>query len=156
LKPYRSNVLFGVLLLVATVGGYSGGPHNPSSSKSELLGYWAVECSGGEGYVNVTGIGKARLEVNANQIYIETVIKRDVDKFDLFLKEPADLGRGGMQLNWSNFSKEHPVAEIYLVSSEQMKLTWLGFYDVKSQSYRWVQESSLRMEEVTLLKKCQF
>jgi hypothetical protein len=135
LKPYRSNVLFGVLLLVATVGGYSGGPHNPSSSKSELLGYWAVECSGGEGYVNVTGIGKARLEVNANQIYIETVIKRDVDKFDLFLKEPADLGRGGMQLNWS---------------------TWLGFYDVKSQSYRWVQESSLRMEEVTLLKKCQF
>lgn len=149
-------MLFSAFLLAVAFDGYSDGTSNPSSSKSELLGYWAVECGGGEGYVNVTDIGEARLEVNANQIYIETIIKGDAGKFYIFLKEPADLGRGGMQLSWSDFSKEHPVAEIYLVSGEQMRLTWLGFYDVKSQSYRWVQESSLSVEGPTLLKRCQF
>ena len=72
----------------------------------------------------------------------------------LNLKDPADLGMGGMMLQWNTFSKETPVAVMKLTSREEAEFHWLGFYDEKTEVKTWVGEPDFLAVENDLFLKC--
>lgn len=84
------------------------------------------------------------------------VVKTD-DKFSFFLEEPADLGRGGMMLNWDDFSNSKPIADAQK-NGDKIKLSWKGFFESSTLKYVWVSDSEFTVpknEKYVIMKKCE-
>jgi hypothetical protein len=112
---------------------------------SNFWGFWKVNCSRA-GYMRIKKVNDIEIEVNSNQIYISAIAKfseKEPNRLLLYLKNTIDLGAGGMNLPWANFSKEKPIAAIeYLPSKKnEMNFSWYGFYNTKTFQYEWVKNT---------------
>lgn len=56
------------------------------------------------------------------------------EKVNIYFKEPTDLGRGGLGLEWKKFDRRKPIAIIDISKAEEneISLKWLGFTYKKS------------------------
>lgn len=82
----------------------------------------------------------ADVVVNANQIVISTKGVRNDNEMFFFLEGLADLGRGGMILNWDNFSIDKSIADAE-INGNNIYLSWKGFLEKSELKYIWVSES---------------
>ena len=98
-----------------------------------------------------------RMCINQNQIYIKAKIKHDQKKIYLFFDSTLDLGRGGLMLDWDNFSKRFPIAQLKK-NNNSYTLHWYGFYNKKKKTYVWShQHTDLNIDgnqTIYQLKKC--
>ncbi|RZF28431.1 hypothetical protein EVC45_17830 [Paraburkholderia sp. UYCP14C] len=109
---------------------------------SKLEGRWSPDCDNLEG-IKIDGHLKAKITVNSNQIVINSFLKEG-DKKDglvgVYLESPLDLGRGGMNLDWDHFSRDHRIAAIKIENESDVIFNWNGFYVGKAKKYQWVSE----------------
>lgn len=49
--------------------------------------------------------------------------------YNVFYDSIEDVGSGGANLNWNNFSKTISIARLEVIDSEKARFYWLGFYD---------------------------
>lgn len=121
--------------------------------ESNLLGKWALKCDE-SGWISIASEEDITMEVNANQIYIHATGEVSEKKLVIKLIEPADLGFGGMSLDWDNFSRAIPIAEMQVISDNSAKIKWFGFYNKKSNAQEWINEPDFFDQENNVLKKC--
>lgn len=121
-----------------------------------IKGKWATSCNESI----ILTIGKEFdfiLPVMSNQIYIKAKIKKIDNLYHVFLIEPDDLGLGGSQLDWDNFSTEKPIANIEILRNETMSFQWLGFYHTTNKEIIFP-DSEFNLEtgsNPSILNKCQ-
>lgn len=116
---------------------------------------WAIDCTSGEGSI-IFNDKKADMIVNFNQIIVSTKVVRSDDKLFFFLEEPTDLGRGGMMLNWDDFSSDKPIANAE-INGNKIKLSWNGFFEKSKLKYVWVSDSeftSQKNKSYVTINKC--
>ncbi|MCF5893192.1 hypothetical protein K3H46_19525 [Aeromonas veronii] len=115
---------------------------------------WAIDCVSGKGGI-IIDQKNADIVVNSNQIVISTRVVRNGNKMSFFLKGPADLGRGGMMLNWDDFSIDKSIADAEM-NGNNINLSWKGFFEKSAFKYVWVSESeftpSHNKNHVTLMR----
>ena len=105
-----------------------------SGEFSELTGYWEPE---DEAAYIMLDKDKSICCVAHNQIYIYTSFKKDTTAkmYSMYYDSIADLGRGGLALNWDSFSLDIPIAKIQLLDDSTAYVKWLGFYDKDKRKY---------------------
>lgn len=114
---------------------------NNKSESNILEGIWAVSCENSVAFEIKDS--EIILPVMSNQIYIKAKIKEVKTKcYHIYLIEPDDLGPGGIQLDWDNFSTEKPVAEMKLETDKKIIFNWFGFYH--------------KMENKMIFPECEF
>lgn len=123
----------------------------------DFIGFWRPNCEFGAGFIHIKNRHQIDIEVNLNQIYISSIAQFDPknDALTLFLKQPEDLGIGGLNLTWNVFSTDKPIAKMTL--HNDMQLEWLGFFNNENEEYQWIEEADIiRMndEKMIHLKKC--
>ncbi|MEH8110911.1 hypothetical protein Q7I18_08210 [Aeromonas veronii] len=115
---------------------------------------WAVDCVSGKGSI-ILDQKNADIVVNSNQIVISTKVVRNDNKMSFFLEGPADLGRGGMMLNWDDFSIDKSIADAEM-NGNNINLSWKGFFEKSAFKYVWVSESEFtpphNKNNVTLMR----
>lgn len=104
-----------------------------------FIGRWSHDCDSAKG-VTISNEKNILIEVNHNQIYISALSRHEGSTLTIFLNEPEDLGRGGMMLDWPNFSKEKSIASLNLEPSDSATFTWSGFFNKEKQRYEWINE----------------
>lgn len=109
-----------------------------NSTSTNFIGDWRISCEEGSGYIQVLSLDSIFIEINSNQIYVisKGVIKKNI--LYVYLVAPGELGMGGMNLNWNNFSRNEPIAEL-LFKKKDAELKWKGFYNTKKLKYEWVE-----------------
>ena len=105
-----------------------------SSEFPELTGYWEPEDE--VAYIELNK-DKSICCVAHNQIYIYTSFKKETAEkvYSMYYDSIADLGRGGLRLNWDSFSLDIPIARIQLVNDSTAYIKWIGFYDKSKREY---------------------
>lgn len=115
---------------------------------------WAIDCVSGKGSI-ILDQNNADVVVNSNQIVISTKVVRNDNKISFFLEGPADLGRGGMMLNWDDFSIDKSIADAEM-NGNNINLSWKGFFEKSAFKYVWVSESEFtpphNQNHVTLMR----
>lgn len=120
---------------------------------ADILGRWSPNCEK-IGGINIQDQNKITIEVNSNQIHILSTGTINNDTLIITLNSPEDLGRGGMMLEWDDFSKETPIAKMKLISERKSKVEWLGFYNNKLQTSVWLNEPDFLETESDIFYKC--
>lgn len=83
--------------------------------------------------------GTGEVMVNANQIYIN--VRSDEKTTTTFLlTKPADLGPGGVRLDWDNFSNSQRVFTLVQLDENSVALKWFGFWHEINNEYSWTVE----------------
>lgn len=116
---------------------------------------WAIDCASGKGSIIIEQ-NKADIIVNTNQIVVSTKVVRSDDKLSFFLEEPADLGRGGMMLNWDDFSSDKAIADAE-INGDTIEFSWKGFFENSTLKYVWIYDSeftSPKNENHVTIYKC--
>lgn len=120
---------------------------------ADIVGRWSPNCEK-IGGISIQDQNKITIEVNSNQIYILSTGTINNDTLIFTLNSPEDLGRGGMMLEWDNFSKETPIAKMKLISERKSKVEWLGFYNNKLKTSVWLNEPDFLETESDMFYKC--
>ncbi|MPW06947.1 hypothetical protein GCT19_15015 [Paraburkholderia sp. CNPSo 3155] len=84
---------------------------------------------------------QAEFTINSNQIVINSVLKENIKEdeiINVYFESPLDLGRGGMGLDWDNFSRIRRIGYIKIKSERDLVLNWIGFYTNNTREYKWV------------------
>lgn len=119
-------------------------------------GKWKEDCNESLASVSIVG-SKAIICVNTNQIYIESkIIKSKENFYNIKLIKAKDLGRGGMELSWENFSNDNVIATIEVIDVNSINFKWLGFYNSKTKNREWLEDADFSSENSKGLKleKC--
>lgn len=119
-------------------------------------GYWKQNCDKSLAFVCIKG-EMAIITVNTNQIYIQARIKKiSQNEYDLTYFKTLDLGKGGMELEWNNFSRYKIIATINFTNAKEIEFKWLGFFNDKSKKRNWINEStfSSKGNKNVILKRC--
>lgn len=141
--------------LTASANPTEQSPREPTSASSRFIGRWSPNCEKFAGF-NIHGINDIVVEVNANQIYIISHGTLHDNALDMYLDNPADLGRGGMMLSWDFYSRNKVIATMRLSSEESAVVEWFGFYNKSSRSREWVSEPDFAGIGIgsSILSKC--
>jgi hypothetical protein len=133
----------------------SNTPNNDSNSWAsvDLAGRWSPDCERISG-INIHDYKKIIIEINSNQIYILATGTITGNILAIALEAPEDLGRGGMMLEWDNFSKTIPIAKMELISESTSTVEWLGFYNDRLKSRAWLNEPDFLTAENKVFSKC--
>lgn len=125
----------------------------------QIDGKWMTDCENGVGNMVISG-KDASLIVLYNQIYIEMT---QLKKFDAEngisykLKEiPEDVRGIGRNLNWKEYTNDHPIAYIKIIDDKTRFFYWYGFYNKKTKK-RECKETNFQQERndtEIILKKC--
>lgn len=107
---------------------------------SKFVGKYGLNCN--EIKLEIKDSNPIKIMVNSNQVEIYAnllSLADDNTKLMIFLDKPADLGRGGMALDWQNFSTKKPIGRIELLSinPKTIKIDWFGFYSTAKNKYDW-------------------
>ncbi len=128
--------------------------HSIEPSTDAFLGRWSTDCENTRG-INIPNTNNIAIEVNNNQIYINATSTPKGKTLTIYLHETEDLGRGGMMLDWQNFSKSNPIAHLDLSSKYSAQLTWNGFFNKVKNKYEWTHEPDLiKKQNPATLAKC--
>lgn len=107
---------------------------------SSSYGIWSTSCSDEEGFTINIESKPSPIIVNDNQIVVNVHAMETKDnKVEIFYDSIADLGRGGVNLDWNNISLTMPLAEIN-ITNRTGELLWKGFYDNSKKKYYWVND----------------
>lgn len=120
---------------------------------TDTVGRWSPNCEKISG-INIYDHKKIIIEVNSNQIYILSTGAISDDTLTITLKSPEDLGRGGMMLEWDEFSKKIPIAKMKLISEDKSKVEWLGFYNDRLKNRTWISEPDFLVTENNIFSRC--
>lgn len=92
-----------------------------------LLGHWSFDDN--IAYLDVK-VEKSLCCVMHNQIYIYVSIKKmNNNCYNIFYDSIADIGSGGANLDWNNFSKTKSIAQLEIIDSINAYFSWFGFWD---------------------------
>lgn len=98
---------------------------------NKLTGEWAIDCDGMPFSRIYNEEGVSKIQLASNQIYIE-VRYESSDKSGgglyVFFEDTIDLGRGGINFPWSEFSKVKPIGQFIFQSDREGILDWKGFF----------------------------
>lgn len=124
-----------------------------ASTLESLKGNWTNECY--EGYPEFSFIthknnNYLEIAVAPSQIHINAIAKSSNEGYSLFFISTDDLGRGGMNYNWSDIDKEHRIAKITNLKNKQYSLQWFGFHYKSSGERLNMPEFS----DISLMKEC--
>jgi hypothetical protein len=130
----------------------------------QFLGSWSSDCAG-MGWINFNEKNDfAEVVVASNQIILNanfSIDKTNPNKLLLYLKSNSDsnfgdLGAGGTNLPWDDYSKDKPIAEVLSNPStiDELEVKWLGFYNTKTNSYEWSSSPEFMAEGNKVIKKC--
>lgn len=113
-------------------------------------GTWVLSEKQQHPYIAIRADLSAYIVVESDQIMINAKLIPDKDSvnnsYNILLVTPAEeLGVGGQRLDWSNFSKTLPVANIEFESNNKANFTWYGFYNTINKERVW-QESQFTRE----------
>lgn len=109
---------------------------NSEKLLKKIEGRWSSDCANFEG-LRIKN-NQSIFTINSNQISINIrLIESDNNIVNIYFESPYDLGRGGANLDWSNFSKSRPIANMRLNETNDGELKWVGFYNEKGRSYQW-------------------
>ena len=115
--------------------------HCASTTGYKYAGTWTINKEQQFSYITIHKDSTAYMVVESDQINIVVKLlrsKESADIFHVFLLKPAEeLGIGGQNLSWDNFSKSIPIANIMFESDTIAKLDWLGFYNVSTKQKEW-------------------
>lgn len=123
-----------------------------------LNGVWRLSCDNYP-YLKISD-NKALIAVNSNQIYLNAIIKRrSKTVYDILLDSPNDLGRGGVGLDWVNYSRDSLIAQVNTQkTSVDIIFNWFGFYNKRLKKWEWTNKSDFQLESKKnndiLLRKC--
>ena len=108
-----------------------------------IQGNWKGDknCEISAGVFTIGANNPIEIEVNSNQVYISaTIVKKEGGGYLVYFNKTEDLGRGGMNLKWEDYSKDTPIAELVL-NGNNLKVVWKGFYNNKSKQYEWLKDT---------------
>lgn len=127
----------------------------PSIAPNTFVGRWSPDCANIQGF-QIKEDDSALIEVNSNQIYVTAKIaSKATDVISLSYVQPADLGAGGMRLQWTKFSRKMPIAKISRRARDQAELDWYGFYESTKKQFVWKSEPDFLGETSdTILYRC--
>lgn len=97
------------------------------------MGSWAYDCASDSdysGYVNFLTKDKVIINAADNQIYLIASVISSEDVFSLYYKS-ADVGRGGMDIDWGKVSIKHPIATLKRLNDDKLYFNWIGLQDVE-------------------------
>jgi hypothetical protein len=130
----------------------------------QFLGSWSADCAGMAFIEFDKKNDFVALGINVNQIYLNanfSVDESNPNKLMLYLKSTedvnfGDLGVGGNNLPWNDYSKVKAIAEILFnpLRKDELEVNWLGFYNTKTNSYEWSTNPEFMAEGNNLIKKC--
>lgn len=104
---------------------------------AELMGFWRKADCGP--YIDICKT-RSICEVTNNQIVIFTILKQSSrNKYNIYYHSICDLGRGGANMDWDNFSQTTPIAKIHFRNDTTADIEWLGFFDKKKGRYVWTE-----------------
>lgn len=136
--------------------------NNQQIQKNPFEGHWKISCEKGSVFLNISENDSVLIEVNSNQIYVKARGKLNSlgneKSYEIYFVETEDLGRGGMLLDWDEFSSDRMICKLSFDSNKKMQLKWFGFFNITTSNYEWVKETDL-MQFDTLnypkyLEKC--
>lgn len=161
LKILLSSAILPILFACTTHATPTTTTHSKENTPSDInlgteafLGRWSINCENAKGII-VTEMGNILMEVNNNQIYITALGHKKEKILTIFLDEPEDLGRGGMMLDWQNFSKENPIADLKLETKNSAQLTWYGFFNKIQKAHEWADKPDFVVKQnPVILEKC--
>lgn len=159
------------ILLIATCNRNTKRPekkiqdsiHNRLINNNNFSGIWQRECQGEAGHINILkNIDTAIIEVNSNQIIVlaSVEVKRGGNSVSLLFRliDPYELGPGGMNLEWSAYSRDSTIAKMKLIDNSSAKIVWLGFYNTDKNKREWVDGFDLlddnRSKHIAYIKRC--
>ncbi len=130
----------------------------------QFLGSWSADCTG-MGWINFNEKNDfAEVVVASNQIILNakfSIDKTNSNKLLLYLKNTGDsnfgdLGVGGANLPWDDYSKDKAIAELLSNPSttDELEVKWMGFYNTKTNSYEWSSNPEFMAEGNKVIKKC--
>lgn len=117
---------------------------------------WKTSCEISNFSIEFESDNKAKIEVNSNQIYLTAKVVEEKNKISFFLISPNDLGRGGMMLDWKNFSKNTPIMSMRKINNNVSNIEWFGFYNLKRNQYEWKEDSDLVLEGLKAKQKNEY
>lgn len=106
----------------------------------KFVGKYGLNCN--EIKLEIKDSNPIKIKINSNQVEIYAnllPLTDDNTKLMIFFDKPADLGRGGMALDWQNFSTKKPIGRIELLSTnpKTIKIDWFGLYSTATNNYDW-------------------
>lgn len=131
--------VFSVLIFGGFIGGVVAGGKGVDEEVAAIAGRWSPDCEV-YGGVTVNNENSAFIEVNSNQIYIRAKVKEDQGFWSFILVDPEELGRGGMQLAWPDYSRSHVIARFSMRGNASGELNWFGFLNERTGDMEWTDE----------------
>jgi hypothetical protein len=131
------NILSTILFLLTSFDSLS----------AQLIGEFRTSCEDPLYGFNIKMFDNntALVAINSNQIYVHSLVSPISDElYDFTLSKPADLGRGGMNLNWGGFSDKKSMMQLQKFDNKKYMLTWFGFWDKNKSSYTWTTDKGLQ------------
>ncbi|MGL5527988.1 MAG: hypothetical protein ACRDCI_06310 [Plesiomonas shigelloides] len=125
---------------------------------SPYMGYWSVNCGGFGGYVIVSDMSEARVNVNDNNLLISAKLseltKNSSELFFIDILESRNE-----KIDWSSISLDKPIAKL-TVNDGVLVVNWFGFFDMKKKEYVWNTQPDFivdtKSNKNTIMKKCIF
>ncbi|MEL6092475.1 hypothetical protein C9E85_13955 [Plesiomonas shigelloides] len=125
---------------------------------SPYIGYWSVNCGGFGGYVIVSDMGEARVNVNDNNLLISAKL-RELTKNSSELFFIDILESRNEKIDWSSISLDKPIAKL-TENDGVLVVNWFGFFDMKKKEYVWNTQPDFIVDtknnKNTIMKKCIF
>lgn len=102
------------------------------------VGYWAVECGGFGGSVEIESLNEVRININDNNLYVSGFIQKDYNgQLKLFYKDVIETMNE--TIDWAVISQSKPIADVTFKNGT-MHMKWRGFFDTKHNNYIWKSE----------------
>lgn len=124
-----------------------------ADEQNKFTGRWSPDCEALQGF-QIVSRESAELEVNSNQIYIKTKLSAEKNDTAVYFDEVLDLGSGGMQLDWKNFSKDKAIGKIKNWSGKEFIFEWDGFYNTKNSTTYWKENPDFFQKGKIIFYKC--
>lgn len=114
---------------------------------------WSVDCADRD-LISIDERGLVTIEITSNQIYILASLRQvATTNYQTVFIRPADLGRGGLSLDWKTVSTSQPVATLIIDDDERLHVKWTGFKnDVKEKLTEFPDPDFYKGAEVTMTK----
>ncbi|MGR6874570.1 hypothetical protein ACU6U9_20270 [Pseudomonas sp. HK3] len=95
---------------------------------SDLEGFWSNDCEYNGAAIKHNKSDDFVIELSSNQIYIlaHAIENREKSYYEVYFVDPINLGRGGLQIQWQNISKDIPLGKVSDIKSTSYEFEFYG------------------------------